>query len=156
MRASSYMRVAEGLRERRQRICWPMERDVCMSITVVTETFPSTNLELRILQLYVWDLMTKRFVDGCRTASLTRYGVYEVRLVEPLQDLRGDTPPFWIELYDHMSDTTIDSCGGDLEEVAGGAESLISQAKLLNHNSIGVWSWRRGGKPCGWRRAPGS
>jgi len=137
------MRVAEGLRERLQRICWSMERDVCISITVTPEMFPSRNLELRILQLYVWDLMTKRFVDGCRTASLAQYGAYEVRLVEPLQDLRGDTAPFWIELYDHMSDTTIDSCGGDLEEVAGGAESLISQGKLLNQNSS-------------WRRAPGS
>jgi len=134
-------------------MCWPMEKDVSMSITVVAEAFPSRNLELRILQLYVWDLMTKSFVDGCRTASLALYGAYEVRLVEPLQDVRGDTAPFWVELYDHMSDTTIDSCGGDLEEVAGGAESLISQAELLDQNSIGIRSWRRGGQRCGWWRA---
>ena len=132
---------------------WAMERDALMSITVVAESFPSKNLELRILQLYVWELMAKRFVDGYRTASLARYGVYEVRLVEPLQDLQSDTIPFWIELFDHRNDVTIDSCGGDLEETAVGAESLILQAKLLHRDSASVWLWRHGGKPCGWSRA---
>src|SRR5215470_9761029 len=129
-----------------------MERDALMSITVVPEMFPIRNLESRILQLYVWELMAKRFVDGCRTASVVRYGAYEVRLVEPLQNLERDTLPFWIELFDHKSGVTIDSCGGDLEEAAVGAESLISQAKLLHRNSTGVWSWRRSGKPWSWWR----
>jgi len=129
-----------------------MERDALMSITVVTEMFPSRNLELRILQLYVWELMAKRFVDGCRTASLARYGAYEVRLVELLQDLQGDSVPFWIELFDHTSDATIDSCGGGLDEVAVVAELLISQAKLSHRESTGVWSWRPGDKSCGWWR----
>src|SRR5258705_13925281 len=79
--------------------------------------FPGKALELRILQLYIWTLNAKRFVDGCRTATVARYGAYEVRLVEPLLDPRGDTIPFWIELFDHKSANTIDSCGGhDFEE----------------------------------------
>ena len=77
----------------------------------------------------------------------------EVRLVEPLPDLQSDTIPFWIELFDHRNDVTIDSCGGDLEEAAVGAEFLIWQAKLLHRDSASVWLWRHGGKPCGWSRA---
>jgi len=142
-----------GLVERRQRISWAMERDALMSITVVAESFPSKNLESRILQLYVWELMAKRFVNGYRTASLARYGTYEVRLVEPLPDLQNETIPFWIELFDHGNDVTIDSCGSELEEAAVGAESLISQAKLLHRDSASAWLWRRGSKPCGWSRA---
>jgi hypothetical protein len=84
--------------------------------------------------------------------GIVRYGAYEVRLVEPLQNLEGDSLPFWIELFDHKSGVTIDSCGGDLEEAAVGAELLISQAKLLHRNSTGLWSWRRAGKPCSWWR----
>src|SRR5689334_25174580 len=56
--------------------------------------FPGKTLELRILQLYIWTLNAKRFIDGFRTATVARYGAYEVRLVETLLDPRGDTIPF--------------------------------------------------------------
>lgn len=99
--------------------------------------FPGKALELRILQLYIWTLNTKRFIDGCRTATVARYGTYEVRLVEALLDPRGETIPFWIELFDHKSANTIDSCGGhDFEETAAGAAAMISQAGLLHRDAI--------------------
>lgn len=99
--------------------------------------FPGKALELRILQLYIWALHAKRFIDGCRTATVARHGAYEVRLVEPLLDPQGDTIPFWVELFDHQSALTIDSCGGyDFEETAAGAAALISQASLLHRNAI--------------------
>jgi len=95
---------------------------------------PGKALELRILQLYIWALNAKRFIDGCRTATVARYGAYEVRLVEPLLDPQGDVIPFWVELFDHKSADTIDSCGGhDFEETAAGAAALISQASMLLH-----------------------
>jgi hypothetical protein len=98
---------------------------------------PSKALELRILQLYIWSLDAKRFIDGNRTATIARYGAYEVRLVEPLLDPQGDIIPFWIELFDHKSGATIDSCGGrDFEESAVGAGALISQASLLHCDAI--------------------
>jgi hypothetical protein len=99
--------------------------------------FPAKALELRILQLYIWSLDTRRFIDGSRTATVARYGAYEVRLVEPLVDPQGDTIPFWIELFDHKSAVTIDSCGGhDFEETAVGAAALILQASLLHRDAI--------------------
>ena len=98
---------------------------------------PDKALELRILQLYIWALHAKRFIDGCRTATVARYGAYEVRVVEPLLDPQHDTIPFWVELFDHQSAVMIDSCGGyDFEETAAGAAALISQASLLHRDAI--------------------
>jgi hypothetical protein len=98
--------------------------------------FPGKSLELRILQIYIWSINAKRFIDGFRVATVARHGSYEVRLVEPLLDPRGDTIPFWIELFDHKNAVTIDSCGGhDFEETAAGAAALISQASLLHRDA---------------------
>ena len=97
---------------------------------------PGNSLELRILQLYIWSINAKGFVDGCRVATVARHGSYEVRLVEPLVDPQGDTIPFWIELFDHKNAVTIDSCRGhDFEETAAGAAALISQASLLHRDA---------------------
>jgi hypothetical protein len=96
--------------------------------------FPGKALELRILQLYIWALSRNKGVDGVRTATVARYGAYEVRLVEPMLDPQVDTIPFWVELFDHKSAVTIDSCGGrDFEETAAGTAGLISQASRLYH-----------------------
>jgi hypothetical protein len=114
-----------------QRTRSALRRRAPMSATAITKMTPGQNLELRIFKLYVWDLMAQRFIDGCRAALLARYGAFEVRLVELLLDWQDDSIPFWIELFDHGSATTIDSYGGyDLEDAAAGAEALISQAKL--------------------------
>jgi hypothetical protein len=117
----------------------PMERRALTSAAAIAKVFPDKTFELRILQLYIWSLFGKMFVDGCRTASVARYGSYEVRLVELKQASKGDVIPFWIELFDHKSGTMIDSCGSyDFEETAVGAEALISQAKLLHRDLVGV------------------
>jgi hypothetical protein len=98
--------------------------------------FPGKALELRILQLYIWALSRNKDEDGFRTATIARYGVYEVRLVEPMLDPQLDTIPFWVELFDHRSAVTIDSCGGhDFEETAAGTAGLISQASQLYHGA---------------------
>ena len=116
----------------------PLERTAPMSTTAMTKMVPGQNLEMRIFRLYVWDLMAQGFSDGCRAALLARYGAFEVRLVELLQDWQDDSIPFWIELFDHGSATTIDSYGGyDLEDVAAGAEALILQAKLSHRQRKG-------------------
>lgn len=98
--------------------------------------YPGKALELRILQLYIWALSRNRCVDGYRTATVARYGAYEVRLVESLLDPQVDTIPFWVELFDHRNAATIDSCGGhDFEETAAGTAALISQASRLYHGA---------------------
>jgi hypothetical protein len=97
---------------------------------------PGKALELRILQLYIWALSRNKSVDGYRTATVARYGSYEVRLVESLLDAQLDTIPFWVELFDHRNAVTIDSCGGhDFEETAAGTAALISQASRMYHGA---------------------
>jgi hypothetical protein len=98
--------------------------------------FPHKALELRILQLYIWALSGDKGADGFRTATVARYGAYEVRLVESMLDPQVDTIPFWVELFDHRSAATIDSCGGhDFEETAAGTAALMSQANRLYHGA---------------------
>src|SRR5262245_33092268 len=101
--------------------------------------FPGKALELRILQLYIWALSQSKCVDGYRTATVARYGTYEVRLVESSLDPQVDTIPFWVELFDHRNAATLDSCGGhDFEETAAGTAALISQACRLYNGAVGV------------------
>jgi len=93
---------------------------------------PTNTLELRIMQMRIWALVAAEPVDGQRTASLARHGEFEVRLIELPQDPHSDTIPLWIELFEHESSTTLDSCGGyDLARMAIAAEAFISQARDL-------------------------
>ena len=96
----------------------------------------SKNLEWRIVQAYVSLIVAGTFVDGERIAPFARHGAYEVRLVEPTSNPRSDATPFWVELFNHRSKTTLDSFGSyRLEEVAAAADALISTAKLLHQEA---------------------
>jgi hypothetical protein len=93
----------------------------------------SKEIEWRIIQSYVWVLRAPHDVDGLRMCSLARHGAFEVRLIEPSHMPRGDSVPFWIELYDHERRITLDSFGNDdLEEAAISTVDLISEAEKLN------------------------
>ena len=71
--------------------------------------------------------------DGFRTAPFARYGDYEVRLVEPPEDVMLDTFPVWIELYSHAAGVTLDSCGRDkLDGAVAAADDFIERAKALH------------------------
>jgi len=104
-------------------------------IDLMTEP-SSENLEWRIVQAYVSLLDAKILFDGARIAPFARHGAYEVRLVEPMSNPRSDATPFWVELFNHRSKTTLDSFGSyRLEEVAAAAEALISTANLLHQEA---------------------
>lgn len=93
--------------------------------------------ELRLMQLYMWNIVTSKDINGRRTSLLARHGSYEVRLVEPPTDSQSDTRPLWIELYDHDANRSLDSYAGhDFEEAEGAAQKLILRAKSLHQASI--------------------
>ena len=98
---------------------------------------PATKaLELQIMQMYICPLVAPEHADGQRTLSLARHGAFEVRLIELPQDPHSDSIPLWIELFDHRSNTTLDSRGGcDLRDTAVAAEALILRARDLHRNS---------------------
>jgi len=74
--------------------------------------------------------------DHSRTSTLDRYGTFEVRLVEFSQgDPTGDRL-FWLELYCHVTGSSLDSCLCDnLDDAETAADHLVSSAKQLQGKS---------------------
>jgi hypothetical protein len=89
--------------------------------------------ELRILQMYLWTLVTPHYVNGRRVGLLARHGDYDVRLIECQKSAHGDAELIWIELFDRKNNVSLDSFSGhDFEEAAAAADSLISRARGLH------------------------
>ena len=94
------------------------------------------HLERLIVRSYVWVLRAPRTIDGQKVASLSRHGLYEVRLLEPSELAQANDLPFWVELFDVEQNLSIDSyAGDDIEETAVAVQHLISRAKLLDQGS---------------------
>jgi hypothetical protein len=94
------------------------------------------HLELLIVRSYEWALRAPRTIDGQKVASLSRHGLYEVRLLEPSEMAEDNDLPFWVELFDNQRKLSIDNyAGDDIEETAAAVQHLISQAELLDRGS---------------------
>lgn len=90
------------------------------------------NLETLLLQAHVKLRLISKDRHGLVTATLARHGSYEVRLYEPPHD----DFLFWIELFDHDIQFSIDSCGRHvLEDAVTAADDLITQAKQAANSS---------------------
>ncbi len=74
--------------------------------------------------------------DGSKTVTLKRYGDYEVRLVDFSQGRPTADCLFWLELYCHMSRSSLDSCRcDDLDDAQAAADDLVSRAKQLHEGT---------------------
>jgi hypothetical protein len=94
------------------------------------------HLELLIVRSYVWALRAPRTIDGQKVASLSRHGLYEVRLLEPSDMAEDNDLPFWVELFDNGRNLCVDNyAGDDIEEAAAAVQHLISQAEVLDRGS---------------------
>jgi hypothetical protein len=86
----------------------------------------------RLNNAYVALALMPECSDGSKTVTLKRFGDYEVRLIDFSQ--RGSTADclFWLELYCHMTRSSLDSCRcNDLEDAETAADCLVSHAKQL-------------------------
>lgn len=96
------------------------------------EKFGRNLIELRIAQAYA-DLLSVSDGDPkLRSASLARVKDHEIRMFVFFSTYGGDEPLFWIELFDHRTLTSINTCA--CREVAGAAdvlEEFRSEAELL-------------------------
>jgi hypothetical protein len=73
--------------------------------------------------------------------TLKRLGSFEVRLIQPLNAPVAKTVIFWIELFDHDRQLSIDSIGDcAVDDAAIAAEDFIARAAKLNENPH---AWRR-------------
>jgi hypothetical protein len=83
----------------------------------------------------------RRGRDASRLVTLVRHGPFEVRLVEPLQNLPESAALFWMELFDHDRRLSIDSVGNcGLKDAVTAAENFVARAVKLSDNPH---SWRR-------------
>jgi hypothetical protein len=90
----------------------------------------------RLSRAYVSLALMPERGDHSRTTTLDRYGAYEVRLVEFLQSGSTGDCLFWLELYCHRTQSSLDSCRCDnLDDAETAADRLISCAKELHDRS---------------------
>jgi hypothetical protein len=70
-------------------------------------------IEQQIIRAYIQLALAPDHATARRTATLARFGALEVRLSEVPQPegVPPAVPPFWLEVYSHVSNSTIDSCG---------------------------------------------
>jgi hypothetical protein len=87
----------------------------------------------RISRAYVSLALMPENSDRSRVITLERYGAYEVRLVEFSQKDPTKDSIFWLELYCHVTNSSLDSCScDDLDDAEIAADYLISSAKQLH------------------------
>jgi hypothetical protein len=94
---------------------------------------PTKSLEWRIVQAYISLAEARKGADGECKATLMRCGSYAVHLVESAPSGRDHAVPFWLELFDHKTRTSLDSYGSHrLEEVAAAGTVLVAIAESLH------------------------
>jgi len=109
---------------------------MCLSECLMPNSKRNKNLERQIVRSYVWLLRAPILANGQKVASLSRHGLYEVRLLEPSDLGQTDALPFWVELFDSQRNLSIDSyAGDDIEEAVSAVQHLISHAELLDKGS---------------------
>jgi hypothetical protein len=76
-----------------------------------------------------------------RAVILTRFGPFEIRVFQPLSAPRMDAIMFWIDLFDHDRQLSIDSIGDcTMDDAVIAVEDFIARATALNENPN---AWRR-------------
>jgi hypothetical protein len=86
----------------------------------------------RLCRAYLALSLAGETEDGSRTMPLARFGAFEVRLIELAGRRMTEDSDFWIELYRHDIQSSLDSCRcQDLDEAEPIAEYLVACAKGL-------------------------
>ena len=105
--------------------------DICVYQVQLSRTSDKMTLEAQLIQARLTLQLAERGKDGSRMVTLACRGAYEVRLIQPFQSAcASNTFPFWIELFDHDRQVSIDSVGSHvINDAVISAERLIAQAE---------------------------
>ena len=76
----------------------------------MSKTYSNKLGELRISQAYIKLLGLPQNAQGARMISLERIGNHEVVMFDVSHDCATDAPLFWLELFDHATKSSVDSC----------------------------------------------
>jgi hypothetical protein len=102
-------------------VAYPFLSDLC-----------AAEIERRIIQAYVQLVFQAVDRNSSRAIAVLRLGSLEVHLAElHPAPARPDLPPFWIEVIDAPTQTSIDSLGFhdfDEDELAAAVEMIVSAA----------------------------
>jgi hypothetical protein len=67
--------------------------------------------------------------------SLDSVGTYEVRMFDEPESSLNDAPVFWLELFDHIKQSSIDSCRCDgIEPAMAALKDFASRAGCSDEN----------------------
>ena len=100
--------------------------------TTMKSTSEKTYIQLRISQAYLKLLTTPENADGRRMISLERIGNHEIRIFEAVLTDSGNGPLFWMELFNHGWQTSVDGCCCyEMGEAATAFEGFVAQARQL-------------------------
>jgi hypothetical protein len=95
--------------------------------------------ELRISQAYLKLLSIPENAEGCRMVSLERIGAFEIRIFESALTDSADGPLFWMELFNHHRQSSVDSCSCcEIGEAATAFDGFVSQTKRARQPSNGL------------------
>jgi hypothetical protein len=98
-------------------------------------------LEALLKDAYTTLLLVPPGARVSRALTLMLFGPFEVRVVQPLSAPPTNTVIFWIELFDHDRQLSIDSIGDcTMDDAVIAVEDFIARATALNENPN---AWRR-------------
>jgi hypothetical protein len=96
----------------------------------VSKTYNNKLGELRISQAYIKLLGLAQNAQGARTISLERIGNYEILMFDVSPDSATDAPLFWLELFDHETKSSVDSCScTEIARAMAAFDDFVSLAK---------------------------
>jgi len=92
------------------------------------------SIEQQIVRAYVQLTVSAGGNDPLRTLILTRFGSVEIRLTKTRFPDLPSVPPYWQEIYSHLSGTTVDSlgCFGFGEDELDEAVDFVCAAEHLH------------------------
>ena len=101
----------------------------------MAEMSDSKSVETLVTHAYLQLVQVAWDEHRSRSASLGRFGNYEVRLIELLPGANVGCPALWIELHDASNQISMDSIGCiNLEAAVLAAAQAFSEAEeLANH-----------------------
>jgi len=90
-----------------------------------------TSGRLRVTQAYIALSDIPGSNPTPKSISLETVGAYEIRMLKGSPSHSGDAPLFWMELFDHETKSSLDSCSfHEIDEALNAFDELISLVKI--------------------------
>jgi len=90
-----------------------------------------TSVRLRVTQAYIALSDIPGSNPTAKSISLETSGAYEIRMLKGSRSHSGDASLFWMELFDHDTKSSLDSCSFyEIDEALNAFDELKSQVNI--------------------------